>query len=113
METKLTNDADYLMCQMYKHYLERRNAGTDKGDAIHFGSAARIKQLLGLEWSENDVAETCWELSRSGLLSTFDASDTVCESHITSDGIVYMESRFARKLGKVLDRIEQLKRIIF
>lgn len=112
-EITLTNDADYLLCLMYEKYLERRDDGMDKDSSGSFGGAKMISGTLGLGWSVNDIADTCRELDNQGVLSVAYGDNTVIESILTNNGIRYMETRFERKVNKVLERIAQLKKILF
>lgn len=42
MNYELTNDADYLICALYKYYKEQRKSGKNKSDAKFIGSSEFI-----------------------------------------------------------------------
>lgn len=98
---QLTNDADKLVCQLYKAYLEKRKSGIDKLNSKHF-SFDEIKSLKPfICWSESDIASTIAELSKSNfgamyLDKGFSANDQF---------IIYMENRFKNGLSEVIDFI--------
>jgi len=56
---------------------EALKARLQRGEAKWFGGAKYIKTTLMPDQSEEDIAETCWELRRAGYLKTLDADDTV------------------------------------
>lgn len=100
----LTNDAEKMICHMYKAYLERRKDSMDKLNAKHF-SFEEIKELKPFaKWSDRDIRDTVAEVSRAGygnmyLDGGFSAND---------DFIVFMENRFKNGLSEVIDFITKL-----
>lgn len=110
---ELTNDADYLICVLYKYYKERRKGGVNKGDAKLIGSSNFIFTRLLSEWTFEDVDETCRELHRAELLECVYADNVVVLSLLTDTAIIYMENRFKNGLSEVIDNIIRLKSIIF
>lgn len=110
---ELTNDADYLICVLYKYYKERRKDGVNKDDAKLIGSSDFIFTHLLSEWTFEDVDETCRELHRADLLECHYGDDVVDISILTDASITYMENRFKNGLSEVIDNIIRLKSIIF
>lgn len=113
MDYKLTNDADYLLCVLYKNYKERRKNGENKDDAKIMNSSEHIFMTLLSEWKYEDVDETCRELHRADLLDCFYADDVVEFSILTDAAIIYMENRFKNGISEILDTISKLKSLIF
>ena len=113
MEFKLTKDSDFLICLLYKEYKRKLKEGVDKSKAKSMGSSKEIHESLIGKWSFENVEETCRELSRVDFLEVFYADGTFYTVDLTDDAIIYMENRFSNGLQGVLDRIEQLKNIIF
>lgn len=113
METKLTNDSDYLLCALYKEYRRRRKEGINKADSKKMGSSKDIHESLMKKWCFEDVEETCRELSRAGFLKIFFADNIAYIITLSDDAVIYMENRFSNGLQGVLDRMEQIKNIIF
>lgn len=107
-EIVLTKDSDALICVLYREYLQRREAGASKRDAKWFGGAEHIQAAFIPKWSIEDVAETCWELSRAGLLACQPGDNTVTMAVLEDCGITYMEGRFKGNLKKVLEYISKL-----
>lgn len=65
---QLSRDADYLICQIYKYYLELRDNGISKSEAKSIKSLEDIHYLVS-NWSLDDIHETCLELANKNLLS--------------------------------------------
>lgn len=65
---KLSKDNDFLICSLYKNYLEKVKNGFSKSDARWLGSSDDIQENLLTNWSKDDVATACWELHSKGLL---------------------------------------------
>lgn len=64
----LSKDNDFLICTLYKNYLEKVKNGSSKSDARWFDSSDTIQENLLTDWSKDDVATACWELDSKGLL---------------------------------------------
>lgn len=64
----LSKDNDFLICTLYKNYLEKVKNGSSKSDARLFDSSDTIQENLLTDWSKDDVATACWELHSKGLL---------------------------------------------
>lgn len=111
-DVKLTKESDFLICLMYKTYLDNRNKRVPKAIAKRIGSSKNIHETLLPEWLWEDVDETCLELSRANLLKCFSADDCVLASHLTDDGIIYMENRFKNNTNSVLEYLAKIKSAI-
>ena len=70
-EVQLTRDSERLLALMYRAYLQRRKAGTDKLSAKQMGDLSKIHKELMPSEHPLDVLETCCELERAGYLLTF------------------------------------------
>lgn len=113
MGFNLTNDADYLVCVLYKNYKERRKKGENKNNAKFMGSSDHIFMTLLSEWTFEDVDETCRELDCAGMLDCLYADNAVVNSYLEDAAIIYMENRFKNGMSDLLDNIARLKGIIF
>lgn len=111
-ELKLSKDADALVCALYKSYCEKRKLGKSRADAKHTGSAEEIRNEVVPGWQLPDVEDTCWELKRAGLLDSLDADNTVYDSSLTDEAIIYMEGRFKSGFTEFLGYLEQIKSIL-
>lgn len=112
MSYSLTNDSDYLLCVLYRHYKDRRKNGISKNKAKFFGGSEYIFNNLLPEWTFEDVDETCRELSRAGLLNCKYADNVVWTASLSDDAIIYMENRFKNGISEVIDNIARLKSLI-
>lgn len=108
-DVNISNDADVLICLIYKYYLELRGTGISKSDAKSLGSSEDIHENIIPEWSFEDVDDTCRELHTKNLLSVIYGDDICYKVDLTDDGIVYMENRFGNKIKTVLDYLSKIK----
>lgn len=111
-ENELTKDADYMLCALYKSYLNRRENGINKSNAKTFGSSVDIHDTLMKEWNLEDVEETCKELSRAQYISCSPYNNLSCIITLSDKAIIYMENRFERKVSKIVDYMSKIKSVI-
>lgn len=105
-EIVLTKDADYLICLIYKYYLELRQNGISKSEAKSLGSSRDVNTDIIPEWSFNDTDDTCRELINKNLLTNRIYMDNYCGYMTLSDeGIIYMENRFKNGFKQLTDFI--------
>lgn len=113
-ETRLTQDADYLICVLYEAYRSRRKAGELAEDAAAFGGSEEIQSLYIPEWPTNDIDNAAKALDKRGFLVCNYGDDCVygyCA--LTDDGIAYMENRFSDRINEFIEHIATLRSIIF
>lgn len=113
VETRLTNNADYLLCVLYSEYRQRRKNGELAGKEDEFGSSEDIQLKFMPDWPTYDIDKATFELDRQGLLSVFRADGVAYFCTLNSDGISYMERRFSDKFDKLTQRIATLRTILF
>ena len=111
-ELKLTKESDFMICQLYKNYLEQRKAGISKIQAKHIGGSHQIHKSIFNKWLFEDVEETMLELNRAGLLHCISADNLVLDSFLTDSAIIYMENRFKNNVQSVLDYLGKIKSAI-
>ena len=105
-DIQLSKDADYLICLIYKHYLELRDNGISKSDAKILGNSQEVNQNIIPEWSLEDTDDTCRELIKNDLLDNRIYMDNYCGyMNLSDNGIVYMENRFKNGFKEVTDFI--------
>ena len=109
-EITLSKDADYLICLMYKYYLELHNNGIPKSKAKSFDDIENIHSLVP-EWLLQDIVDTCIELFNNGLLNKRKRyiHEQYDKFSLSDLGICYMENRFTNKIDKIIGYISQLK----
>ncbi len=103
MEIQLTHDADVAICVIYRHYLERVEKGEPKRNATSFIDTPLNVLFPG--WDEQDSLSVIYELGNAGLIRTYMRGSFSLETK----GIIYMESRFSRKLSRVLEYLGKFK----
>ena len=101
---QLTKDADKLVCFMYKSYLEKRKAGINKINALHFELSDIKTFKICSSWSDSDNKVTVAELKRTGLGKTYINGGFSANEQF----IIYMENRFKDGLTGVVDFISKL-----
>lgn len=102
----LSKDADYLICLIYKNYLQLRKNGCSKSDAKILGNSQDVNTKIIPKWSFADTDDTCRELIKKQLLDNRIYVDNYCGYMSLSDeGIIYMENRFKNGLIEVTDFI--------
>lgn len=113
MDTRLSQDAEYLLCTLYDAYRTRRKSGELAEDAKFFGSSEQIQASYVQEWPTNDIDEAARELHRKGMIIASFADNALDQCCLSSDGIVYVENQFGDKLDRLAQRIATLRAIIF
>ena len=108
-DIKLSKDNDFLICTLYKNFLEKVKDGCSKSEARWLGSSDEIQENLLINWSKDDVATACWELHSKGLLECSPGDDIAYTTYLTDDGIIYMENRKLNTINKIIDYISKLK----
>ena len=102
----LSKDADYLICLIYKYYLELHNNGISKSDAKKLGDSHDVNNKIIPKWSFEDTDDTCRELIKKGLLDNRIYVDNFCGfMQLSDEGIIYMENRFKNGLKEITDFI--------
>ena len=105
-DIQLSKDADYLICLIYKHYLELRDNGISKSEAKTLGDSPDVNSNIVPEWSLEDTDDTCRELIKNDLLDNRIYMDNYCGyMNLSDNGIVYMENRFKNGFKEVTDFI--------
>ena len=112
MDIMLTQDAEYLLCELYSAYVASRKNGESSETARFFGSSERIQGDYIQHWSTHDIDDAARTLVREGMLIAQFADNELNESYLADDGIAYMEQRFGNKLDKLLQRIATLRAIL-
>ena len=88
----ITNESKAVLYEMYNYYYMQRKCGKPKREAIQFGSAKDIKELLFPDLILEDLEDSLRELGRNGFLKNFYANNTVYYCTLTDSAIVAIES---------------------
>ncbi len=112
MDIELTQNAEYLLCVLYKAYVERSKSDELADVAEYFGGSEDIKQDYIPDWTTDKIDKAAWELSNNGLLAVQPGDNTICQSALTHIGIAYMEHRFGHKLDTLLQRLATLRTVL-
>ncbi len=102
METiQLTNDADKVICYIYKDFLQSRKNGLSKAEARRFPANYHKQHKSLSKWSDSDFSDTILELGQKDLITIYLGGTF----ELTNDGIIYMENRFKNGLIEITDFI--------
>ncbi len=113
MDFSLPNNADYMLCVLYREYQNRINAGEPMDEALLFGDADLIHETLIPKWSPADITTIAGWLCDYGFLAAAYADTLLDAAVLTPSAISYMETRFKRKASALLDTITKLRSILF
>lgn len=111
MDIVLSKVCDAFICILYKSYLEKRNSGASLSESKNTGGMDDLTQLFP-KWSEIDIMTCCENLEAKGLMWINPAEDTIWDSELTDNGIIYMENRFKGKVKNVLEHIKTIASFI-
>ena len=101
--TELTNDADKMVCCLYKEYLERRKNGIRKINAQHF-SLSDIKPLKPFsKWTDSDIKSVIAEIANADFGKMHFGGGFMANDKF----IIYMENRFKNGFLEVADFISK------
>ncbi len=98
---ELTKDADKLLCYIYKEYLEKIKLGNIKTEANHFDRNIFTENKILSKCNPTDLDFNLLELGQNKLVTIYIGSTF----ELTTQGIIYMESRFENKVDKLTDFI--------
>lgn len=112
-QIRLTNDADFLLCILYRAYVDCRKTGELREEAICFGGSEYIQKEYAQSWPTNDIDEAARELDRKGMICALFSDDSLHHGFLTDDGIIYMERRFGDRMDQLLQRITSVKSSLF
>lgn len=111
MEIELSKVCDAFICILYKSYLEKRSSGASLEDARSTGNIDELMQTLP-KWSKSDIETCCDDLKKKGLMWYKSGDDTVWDSGLTDNGIIYMENRFKNKVENVIEHVKTIASFI-
>ena len=100
---QLTNDAEKMLCSLYKVYLNRRKDGFSKSEAREFEESYFHANEPFSRMDIDDVYDTMQELHRHDFLFM----DITGNCELTSDAIAHLENRFKNGLVDVLSFLAQ------
>lgn len=103
MEIELTKDADKMLSNLYKSFINRRKGGQSKRDARRFTDEYFSTETPFASMNRSDVEDTRLELAHSNLLKNYIGGD--CD--LTDSALVYLENRFKNGLADVLSFLSQ------
>ncbi len=97
----LTNDADKMICCLYKEYLVRRKHGISKPNARRFQDECFSSDNILSKWLPADISDTKLELAQKKYLKVYIGGDF----EFQDEAVIYMENRFKSGLIEITDFI--------
>ncbi len=104
----LTKEQKYLLCSMYKEFLNRQPALSAER-ANYFRDSDVIQTLFMPDFSSDYVSDLCWKLKSKGYIICTPGDNLANDIQISDETIIYMENRFSNSIKNVLDFISKLK----
>lgn len=108
----LTNEAKFLLSSMYKIYLEKRQSGISREQALYFGYIEDIKTLILPNYLLDDVTHICFELLKYEFISGLKCDNSIEDIHLSLVAVAILETTFQDKINNVLDFLAKIKNAI-
>lgn len=105
METKLTKDADKMICEIYSVYLERRANGIPKKQSKDFADQSHWPEKYRTAWMSPDGKDTLKELKSADFIRYFIYGGF----ELNDKAVLYMENRFKNGISEVLEWLGKIK----
>lgn len=109
---ELTNQAKYILSNLYKIYLEKINSGMSHTSANAFGNIYEIQKITLPNENIDDLGKDINELSDKGFMDVFYGSNIVWKSSLSRDAISLMEHKFGNNLKQILKGIFEISKLI-
>lgn len=109
----LTNEAEFVLLQLYRCYEDDIQYGKNKREARYFEDEHSVRDIYFIGLDSEDFHLALTELSSYGYLNTPKSSmDGYPEFILEPLAIAEMQNRYTKNLNKVLKRINELKKLI-
>ncbi|WP_323714460.1 hypothetical protein P3T97_04240 [Mammaliicoccus sciuri] len=109
----MTNEAKFVLLQLYSIYLDRIEDGDSKRSAAYFGSDEESFNSYFLGFNFEDYIDSVFELKSKNLLIVGPGDDGFAEMALSREGIAFSESESKKNYKVLLDLIKDLKKLIF
>lgn len=104
----ITKEARYVLVNLYREYLNRRDRGFSRSDAALFGDSNTLQKTLFPGEDSENISDLCWELHRQGYLFCTPGDNLANDVTLLPKAIVAMEQRFPNGLKQILDALGKL-----
>ena len=101
---KLTKDADYAMCLIYKAYLDRKSSGMPRNQAKDF-STVQSRESFYSSVAKADFNDCLRELRDAELIRLYRDSGFLLDNK----ALLYMENRFPRGIEQLISVLSEFK----
>ncbi len=109
----LTNEAEFVLLQLYRCYEDDIQYGKTKREARYFEDEHSVRDNYFIGINSEDFHLALMELSNHGYLNTPKPTmDGYPEFILEPSAIAEMQNRYTKNLNKVLKRINELKKLI-
>lgn len=102
-EKPISKDSYNVLCIIYKIYLDRRNQGLSKSEAIMFDDPDNLINEYSIKINSDDFRYALKELKENGYLKLY-IDDSF---ELNNDAVVFMENRFKKGISEVLDVVSK------
>nr|WP_281041370.1 hypothetical protein [Staphylococcus epidermidis] len=109
----LTNEAEFVLLQLYRCYEDDLQDGKNKSEARYFEDEHSVRDNYFIGIDSEDFHLALKELSSYGYLNTPKSTmNGYPEFILEPSAIAEMQNRYTKNLNKVLKRINELKKLI-
>ena len=109
IELELTAESEAVLLALCEKYQQRRDCGSPMSSAAYFGTVEDVRKLLPGLWNPPDVRDCCFELLEAGLLTGFEADNTLEEMELLKPAIIWYQQTGKRKFSEAIDTIGRIK----
>lgn len=109
----LTNEAEFVLLQLYRYYQDRLEDGMNKREARYFENEHNIHYNYFVGLDPEDFHLALVELSKNGYLKTpKSTSDGYPEFILEPLAIAEMQNRYNKNFKQIVSRINTLRKLI-
>lgn len=90
MDIYLSENAENLLCEVYRLYLKKLKSGINKVDAQKFPDSDKLRESLPTLWNTDDLKSAIEELKSEQLFSNYSRSHSLHQK-----GIDYVEKHLS------------------
>lgn len=109
----LTNEAEFVLLQLYRYYQDRIEDGMNKREARYFEDERSVHHNLFVGLDPQDFNLALVELSKNGYLKTPKlTSDGYPEFVLEPIAIAEMENRYNKNFKQIVSRINTLRKLV-
>lgn len=107
----LTNDQKFVLCAMYKHFLELQ-PGLSPEKANYFEDSNYIQENLVPHLSKDYVSDICWSLKRKEYIFCSPGDNLANNIFLEDKTLIYMEQSFNQNVSIIYNFLKSIKELL-